>query len=110
MTIEDFKSYVLTLTDNKAFNLKHMIGNEKTLGDLVIKTGGASEKIEVCEKDYSKEYFILEITDKSNGKVHSIDKLYPGKKLSSFIEKIEKVITVDKTKFLDLTFADGTDV
>jgi len=88
MTIEDFKSYVLTLTDNKAFNLKHMIGNEKTLGDLVNKTGGASETIEVSKKDYSKEYFNLEITDKSNGKVHSIDKLYPGKKLSSVLKMI----------------------
>ena len=27
MTIEDFKSYVLTLTDNKPFYLKHMISN-----------------------------------------------------------------------------------
>jgi hypothetical protein len=65
-----------------------MIGNEKTLGDLVIKTGGASKTIEVSKKDYKKEYFNLEITDKSNGKVHSIEKLYPDKKLKSVLKMI----------------------
>jgi len=27
MTIEEFKSFVLILTENKPFDLKHMIGN-----------------------------------------------------------------------------------
>jgi len=66
-----------------------MIGNEKTLGDLVNKTGGASETIEVSKKDYSTEYFALKYTDKSNGEVHSLDKLYPAKKLSSVLKYME---------------------
>jgi len=43
MTIEDFKSYVLTLTGNKPFDLKHMLGNKSTLSDLEKKTEESSK-------------------------------------------------------------------
>jgi len=81
MTIEDFKSYVLTLTGNKPFDLKHMVGNKSTLSELENKS--KESKIELSEKDYTKEYFTLNYTFKNDPEtIHSIPKLYPGKKLS----------------------------
>ena len=46
MTIEKFKSFLLTLTGNKRFDLKFCIDNKQTLKDLKAK----SEKIEVTAK------------------------------------------------------------
>lgn len=34
MTIEEFKSFVLSLTNNEVFDLKHLMSNKSTLGDL----------------------------------------------------------------------------
>ena len=67
MTIEEFKSFLLTLTDNKPFNLKHMIDNQKTLGDLKTqakewskKFSTESETIEVFIKSTADDkYFDL---------------------------------------------------
>jgi len=44
MTIEEFKSFVLSLTKNEVFDLKHMMSNKSTLGDLKSKTIAWNEK------------------------------------------------------------------
>jgi len=38
MTIEKFKSFLLTLTKNKRFDLKFCMDNKQTLGDLKAKS------------------------------------------------------------------------
>jgi hypothetical protein len=95
-----------------------MIGNSSTLGDLVNKTKewsteflcGASETIEVSKKDYDKKYFTLYY--KSDGKVHSIEKLRTKEKLSDLKKTLEKNHGAPAAgKAFKLMFADGvTDV
>ena len=102
------------MTDNKPFNLKHMIGNKSTLGDLVNKTkewsteflGGASEIIEVSKKDYEKKNFTLYY--KFDGTVHSIEKLYVKDKLTYLKKQLEKNHGAPAAgKAFQLMFADG---
>ena len=88
MTIEEFKSFVLTLTDNEVFDLKHMLSNKSTLGDLKSKTVAWNEKflktssdsIEVLKRD-EKKYFTLHYI-MSDGKVGKVEKLRLDDKLT----------------------------
>ena len=88
MTIEEFKSFVLSLTNNEVFDLKHMMSNKSTLGDLKSKTvawntkflSTSSETIEVLKRDYEKKYFTLYYT--KDGKVGKVEKLRLKDKLS----------------------------
>ena len=51
MTIEKFKSFVLTLTDSKPFNLQFMMANNETLGDLKRKTEKWAKKYMEAKSD-----------------------------------------------------------
>jgi len=113
MTIEEFKSFVLSLTNNEVFDLKHMMSNKSTLGDLKSKTvawntkfSESSETIEVLKRDYEKKYFTLYYT--KDGKVGKIEKLRLKDKLTYLKDKLGK--PAEGNAFF-LMFADGvTDV
>jgi len=91
MTIEKFKSFLLTLTGNKRFDLKLCTDNKQTLGDLKAK----SDKIEVKAK-YSSRYD-LEYT--INGEQHTYKDAKDETKLIDFKKDLLKKFGDEKKYF-----------
>jgi len=99
MTIEKFKSFLLTLTGNKRFDLKFCIDNKQTLKDLKAK----SEKIEVTAKYSSKYDLEYYFNDKKH--TYSCD---DDTKLKDFKAELTKKFA-DAKKFFKMYFKTEAD-
>ena len=121
MTVEEFKSFVLSLTDSEVFDLRLMISNKSTLKDLKEQivawntkfAGNSSETIEVFKRDYKeKNPFDLHYINKKDNKVGTIKKLKPHHKLREIIKDLEKAHGKPaEGEAFEIMFADGvTDV
>jgi len=100
MTIEKFKSFLLTLTDNKRFDLKFCMDNKQTLKDLIAK----SEKIEVT-KNYSSKYDLVYYF---NDKKHTYKDCNDDSKLKDFKAYLTKEFK-DAKKFFKMYFKTEAD-
>jgi hypothetical protein len=60
LTLEKFKSFLLTLTDNKKFFLEHLLNNNQTLGDL--KALSKDQIVQVKTVKTVKDKFHLNMT------------------------------------------------
>jgi hypothetical protein len=107
LTLEKFKSFLLTLTDNKKFFLEHLLNNNQTLGELK-----ALSKDQIVQVKTAKDSFHLNMTSTDGTKFVKAQKeeFSENTKVYHLIDYLQDDNKIDKeADRFKITFEDGTD-
>ena len=107
LTLEKFKSFLLTLTDNKKFFLEHLLNNNQTLGELK-----ALSKDQIVQVKTAKDSFHLNMTSTDGTKFDKAkkEKFSENTKVKYLIDYLQDDNKIDeKADRFKITFEDGTD-